>query len=258
MTTAYMASKRYRLRQLTGEKAYVDATPIRTHLGTLFGAGWSLNSVAGVSGVPASTLSKVHRGEQLTCRAASIAKVLAVDPDQIADRTNLDGRQPFVTKVGVVRRIQALLYLGWTHEAMRAHSGLRTAIVMHQKGHRVTRSTYDTVAAMYRELCARPGPSAATAARARRLGYVGPLAWHNIDRDAAPNAADLDDVDELEDDYLDDAAIDRRMGGENSIRLTKHEAAELVRRWHAAGRPLNECERVTGINPYRHVERKAS
>lgn len=255
MTTDYMASKRHRLRKLRGETAYVDATPIREHLGRLFAAGWSLNSVAGVSGVPASTLSKVHRREQLTIRPGSILKVLAVNPDAVADRTNIDGREPFVSKVGVVRRIQALLYLGWTHEAMRAHSGLRTAVVMHQKGEWVTRSTYDVVAAMYRDLCTRPGPSTATAARAKRLGYVGPLAWHNIDRDATPYAG-LDG--ELEDDYLDEPAIERRMAGDRTIRLTKTEAADLVRRWAAAGRSLNDCERVTGINPWRHIERQAS
>lgn len=256
MTTDYMASKRHRLRKLRGETSYIDATPIREHLDTLFAAGWSLNSVAGVSDVPASTLSKIHRGEQRSCRPASIQKVLGVNPNDLADRTNMDGREPFVTKVGVVRRIEALLYLGWTHDAMRAHSGLRTAIVLHQKGQWVTRSTYDTVAAMYRELCTRPGPSTATASRAKKAGYVGPLAWHNIDRDTAP-WTDLDG--ELEDDYLDDAAITRRMAGEQSIRLTKLEKAELVRRWTAAGRSLNECERVTGITRIdRYVDREAS
>lgn len=255
MNDSYMHSKRYRLRQLRGEKAYVDATPIRLHLATLFAAGWSLNSVSGVSGVPATTLSKISTGQQGNVRAATIAKVLAVEPDALADRTNRDGREPFVSRVGTVRRIQALMYLGWTHEAMRAHSGYRTSVLVHQQGRWVTRSTHDGIAAMYRELCARTGPSKATASRAKKAGYVGPLAWHNIDRDPAPYA-DLDD--ELEDDYLDEAAIQRRMNGERRIRLTPTETFELVRRWAASGRPLNECERVTGINPHRHLERTAS
>lgn len=254
MTVTNIHQKRHRLRKLRGETAYVDATPVRDHVATLLAAGWSLNSIAAVAGVAATSISKIHRGEQPSCRATLRAKVLAVDPDQLADRTT-DASEPFVARTGTVRRIQALMYLGWTAAAMREHCGMNTHNLVNQEGRWVTRSTHDAVAAMYRELCTRPGPSVHAAGRAKKRGYVGPLAWHNIDRDATPYAG-LDG--ELEDDYLDEPAIERRMAGDRSIRLTKAEAADLVRRWHAAGRSLNDCERVTGINPWRHIERQAS
>lgn len=50
---------------------------------------------------------------------------------------------------------------------------------------------------------------------------------------------------------LDDVAITRRMDGDRTVRLTKAEKAELRRRWVATGRPLNEMQRVTGVNSHR-------
>lgn len=56
----------------------------------------------------------------------------------------------------------------------------------------------------------------------------------------------------IRNDGVDDVAIDRRMAGDKSIALTVPESIELVRRWKATGRSLNECERVTGLNPGRY------
>lgn len=53
-------------------------------------------------------------------------------------------------------------------------------------------------------------------------------------------------------DFLDEVAIGRRLAGDRDVRLTRAEAAEAVRRWMATGRSLGECQRETGINPYRH------
>jgi hypothetical protein len=53
---------------------------------------------------------------------------------------------------------------------------------------------------------------------------------------------------------VDDVAIDRVIAGDRSVRLTKPERVELVRRWTASGRSLNEMERITGINSHRYQQ----
>ena len=58
--------------------------------------------------------------------------------------------------------------------------------------------------------------------------------------------------DEHTEDHLDEAAIYRRTHGDKKVRLTKAEAAELVRRWANSGRSLQECERITGLKPDRY------
>jgi hypothetical protein len=56
------------------------------------------------------------------------------------------------------------------------------------------------------------------------------------------------------DDYLDEVAIYRRMHGDKSVRLTRSEQVEVVRRMLATGKPKNEIERHTGLNVYRYLE----
>ena len=252
MSVKHLAQKRHRLRKLRGETAYVDAAPIRDHLEVLYAAGWSLNSIAGVSGVPATTLSKIGTHQQGTVRPQTIARVLAVDPDALADRTNRDGREPFVSKVGCERRIQALMFLGWTHEAMRAHCGIRTAVVLHQQGRWITRSTHDAIASMYRDLCSKPGPSARTVARAKKAGYVGPLAWNNIDRDPEPYA-DLDG-ETCED--IDPVVVERLLLGDR-VPSTRAEKVEAMRRWRARGGSEKAFCELHGWKPGRYVTREA-
>src|SRR5690606_21127784 len=105
--------KRHQLRKLRGETAYVDATRARHHIASLRAAGWSLRSIAGTSGVPTTTLSQIARGQQATARPETVARLLALDPDAIATRS--DGTDdPFVSRVGTVRRLQALLTMGWS------------------------------------------------------------------------------------------------------------------------------------------------
>jgi hypothetical protein len=60
--------------------------------------------------------------------------------------------------------------------------------------------------------------------------------------------------------HIDDVAVARRMQGDKTVHLTKEERFELVRRWQATGRPLNEMERITGVNKgrYRTCAQEAS
>lgn len=56
-----------------------------------------------------------------------------------------------------------------------------------------------------------------------------------------------------DDGIIDQVAIERRMAGDRSVQLTAAERVELVRRWKAANRPLDECEHVTGMNVRRNL-----
>lgn len=75
---------------------------------------------------------------------------------------------------------------------------------------------------------------------ATRAGWAPPLAWDDIDHDDRPATAVLDD------DGLDDIAIERALTGDRSVRLTKAEKHEAVARWQARGQSLKELERRTG------------
>lgn len=161
----------------------------RLHLLTLTAAGWSLRAIAGATGVPATVLSRYRRGLEQH-RYDVPVKVLAVDATAIPRTPSKGTTEPFVSRVGTVRRIQALLAMGWRHQDINERLGAvrtnRSALLLAQQGRWVTRSTHDRVAAIYRELANRRGPSERTRARARKLGYATPAQWDDIDRDEAP------------------------------------------------------------------------
>lgn len=249
MTVNHIHQKRHRLRKLRGETAYVDATPVRHHLATLLGAGWSLRSIAGSAGVSAAALSRIQRVQHVQVSPTTLQRVLAVRPDSIAEQTNRPGSEPFVPRIGTVRRLQALMVMGYSHSDL-ADLGIDSRNLLNQQGRWITRSRHDAVADLYRRLSTVPGPTPRSARWARERGYPGPADWHDIDHDLEPDLTHHEPVDE----DLDDVAIDRAMDGDRSVRLSKAEKAELARRWIAAGRSLNEMERVTGINSHRYLE----
>lgn len=215
------------------------ADKARLHFHTLQGAGWSLRAIAGHGGISATDLSRfITKGADLPHVAAGI---LRVDPNTLPERSNHDG-EPFVSRTGTVRRLQALLYMGWGHQQMREQCGLRTHLVLHQQGRWVTRSTHDKVAAMYRDLALKEGPSSKARTWARKLGYVGPMGWDDIDHDPEPEAieADGDDIDE--------AVVERLLAGDTRVAesATPAERAEVARRWVRAGGSLSDLARRTG------------
>lgn len=50
---------------------------------------------------------------------------------------------------------------------------------------------------------------------------------------------------------IDEVAVRRRLEGDKSVKLNQAEQEEAVRTWEAAGKPLNELERLSGINAHR-------
>lgn len=143
-------------------------------------------AIAGTAEVNNGSVASVANGNQQRIRRDLAERILAVDPNQVPSRPSRGVTEPFVPRIGTVRRIQALLYMGWGHAQMTQHCGVRTAVVLHQQGRWVTRSTHDAIARMYRQLSHRPGPSSKARRYAQQRGYLGPTEWDDIDLDEAP------------------------------------------------------------------------
>lgn len=140
-------------------------------------------------GVSVYDLTDAQLDQIVAARRATpeATRILAIPVDALPERPSAQTREPFVSRVGTVRRIQALIFMGWPHRELSTRSGLRTHPLLSQQGRWVTRTTHDKIAALYDELAMVPGPSLHSRGWARRLGYVGPLAWDDIDHDLAPN-----------------------------------------------------------------------
>lgn len=197
--------KRWRIERERGHLRLVDVTPVKTHLEQLLALGMSKRSIATAAGVSPTTVLRVLRLDYGTIQRSVATRLLAVQgPQTVLARTDTDD-ETFVPALGARRRIRALIAMGWTHELMHAHSGVRTAVTLNQAGEWITVRKHRQIAAMYEQLSMTPGPSSLSRARAARRGYAPPLAWDDIDDpretpDVGTSAGglDLDEVEWLE------------------------------------------------------------
>lgn len=170
----------------------------RLHFHALRGAGWSLRSIAAHAGVGTGDIYRFLDGGDLPHVERGL---LSIAPGALAERTvptrGGSNPEPFVPRVGTVRRLRALMRIGWPAREINARlHGLGIADkraaenLLNAPGRWVTRSRHDAVAAVYRDLSQRPGPSARCRTRAEKAGYPGPAQWDDIDHDEAPEKDD--------------------------------------------------------------------
>lgn len=179
--------KRWRFDRAHGLTRTTTADLARLHVSTMIGIGWSARAVAGAAGVSPQTVTRLLDPEQTAIYKTTAVKLLAVDPFTLPSTPSHQTAEPMVPRVGTVRRLQALLFMGWTTKHLYEVYGINPT-TLYQQGRWVTRTTHDKVAAAYRALSHRPGPSERTRARARATGYVSPADWDDIDHDLEPQA----------------------------------------------------------------------
>lgn len=238
-------------RERTGPRM-IDATPVRTHIAQLLAGGMSLRGIGKAAGVSASTLANLTtRGDQRTVSKATAIKVLAVTGPDFTRQTPDD--EGFVPKAGAVRRIRALLAIGWTHAHMRSESGVLTHVLVAQSGTWITVRNHVRIAQMYDRLSMTPGPSNRTRKRAAALGYLPPLAWDDdaIDLvfDGPPCQENVCDFSNPEQPLIDEVALERFISGDLNWRsLSRAERLEVAVRMDRAGVSRNVIAERTHLN----------
>lgn len=247
---------------------YVDAEPIRAHMRTLMDSGIGLKRIAKLSGVSTGVLWKLIYGKRrpdgtrtptIRVTRPTANRILAITPQPqlLADGAKIDG-------TGTRRRLRALIALGYSINWLARELGMsnvwRTIHSDRFGDGTVIKATADAVRALYDAYSMHPHQPAdhrsrIAASRARTLarvnGWLPPLAWDDDHIDDPTYEPQLTDDSEIGD--LDDVVIERAMAGDRRVVLTTAERYELVRRWVAAGKPLNELERRTGINARRYL-----
>jgi plasmid maintenance system antidote protein VapI len=163
-----------------------------------------------------------------------------------------------LTHDGCVRRVRALTRIGYSAQHVAALAGVdRGSVKAIQTGQTAhTRHTVRIrIAAAYDAAQMRPLPWSNITARAYRLaelhGWPAPMAWdpETIDDPKAQPSANPPIGDYG---YVDTVAVERRLDGDRSIRLTTPEARELVRRGHVRGLTGSEIARRTGLKVERY------
>lgn len=266
-------NERTRLKAYGRYHKYVSAEHVRAHLAELAEYGIGLKRVSELSGVSNGSLSKIVFGTYASIEGPSrgrygkgellrgpARRVLRSTAERIyaveAIPANLGARRPDHERTPTARlHLRALVALGWSQSKLAGRIGWTSANFCRMLADTapMARETVDKIEALYAELCMTLPPatnqreriSVSRAKRyARERGWLPPLALEDVD-DVAAEGPDLDE-----------AAILRRLDGDRSVRLTKDEAAEVVRRWLASGRSGSDCERTTGLKVDRYFRRE--
>ena len=135
---------------------------------------------------------------------------------------------------GTRRRLQALAVLGWRWQDIGDRIGTGWRAVQHlaiEDRGLIHVNNARRVAAVYRELCDRRGPSGISARRSAAKGWHGPLAWHDIDDPACePDTTDPDAP------VIDEWAVTEALAGRlTADRLGEVDLIEAMRRLLADG-----------------------
>lgn len=248
---------------------YVPAGPVREHVLALAEAGMGLKRLVVVSGVSQGCLWKLVYGKrqpdgsQVPSRRVlrtTAEALFAVDPDWNGPLDLADGAMLSLdASARAHRQLQALVALGWSMAEIGRRLGIEWTgnacpIVKGERPLRV--STARKAEALFHELCMTLPPETThrerlVASRARNFakahGWLPPLALDDDDR------AD----DGLEDDDVDEVAVQRRMNGDTTVRLNHAERLVLVQRCRQQGWSYLDIERTTHVaKPERYIQRQ--
>jgi hypothetical protein len=187
------AARLANIRRAQIRAAYGSNTIPRDHLAAhvheLLDAGMSQAGIARAAGVSPTTISYIVLGKLHGCHRDKAVRILAVQP-------TLDNRSP-QPAIGTIRRVRALYAIGHGQAAIAATTGLSESAISHIASaftSSVTGATAAKIRAAYRVLCARPGTSRKARARAAEQGWLGPLAWDDIDNPEAEPETDTGTV----------------------------------------------------------------
>jgi transcriptional regulator with XRE-family HTH domain len=178
------------------ETAYVDAQPTRAHVNMLIVAGLGTRRIAALSGVNRKAITQLlhgrpDRGTGPSARvlASTAARIQAV-PIPLARHELAADNMP-VLAVGTVRRLQALVCIGYTQRYLAGLIGVddsNASALFHGKRVCVSAARARLVAAWYDQLSGMPpadqvGWARRSRERALALGWADPFAWEDEDID---------------------------------------------------------------------------
>ncbi len=181
--------RRYRLKGYGTWQPLVDAKPVRAHIAALRNAGHSIPDIQRQASVSSATMARIlydgvnKRADRIRSEVADRILAVPVRPAPVKPTSVIDA-------TGTRRRIQALVAMGWSLNALGPRLGFhprRLTDFLHAD--RVLASTAARIADGYRvaqtldpEACGVPKRSVSMSRNlAAREGWHGPMAWDNID-----------------------------------------------------------------------------
>lgn len=160
-----------------GIPTHVPSAPVRQRIAELEAMGMTSTMIACAAGVVPTTVNFIRSGEWSTTRVKIAAAIMSVNhlPHPA---------QRHVLAIGCVRRIEALMAMGWKLEELDSLCGVSRGVISNtRRQSAVTYSRWVQIRDLYDRLSATPGTSVITQKRARAAGFVLPMEWEGYDID---------------------------------------------------------------------------
>jgi hypothetical protein len=172
-TANYRYMSALRLDHHRGQRRRTDATQTRHHLERLQAAGWAQVQIARAAGLCERTVGDIIQGAPTISNQTAYAILnIPIGP------APLEGRE--VDATGSMRRIQALVAIGWSLAQQAPRLGFYVTdlgLIANGRRQRVRATTAETIARGYRYWARVPGPGVRARNEAVRRGWAGPAAW---------------------------------------------------------------------------------
>ena len=177
-----------RLDHHRGQRRRTDATQTRHHIERLQAVGWAQVQIARAAGLCDRTVGDIVQGAATISNQTAYAILsIPIGP------APLEGRE--VDATGSMRRIQALVAIGWSLAQQAPRLGFYVTdlgLIANGRRQRVRATTAEAIACGYRYWARVPGPGVRARNEARRRGWAGPAAWDETTIDDPAAAPDID------------------------------------------------------------------
>ena len=163
----------YQRDRAAGRARYVDAEPTRARLAELAAAHVPIRALARAATLSDTGVKAILDGSRTHVQHHTAVRVQRISLRRIYDEEPAG----HVPRVGAVRRVQALMAMGWSHHELAQAGVPNTARLLTGTGNLVTIQRWREISELYDRLSMTPGPSPQTRGWAKTLGYAPPLAW---------------------------------------------------------------------------------
>lgn len=228
-----------RYRRVTAEAAW-DV------IETWIDRGWSGLAMASAAGSSRRTLEGALAHYRTTGRRQAFGPTLARQIVQRAADRPTEGQ---VGVLGTRRRLQALTVMRWSLAALSERTGLPdTTLSVLRDGHttRVTAKTANLITDVYAALADVDGGHVAAGERARKRGWLPPVAWDDPDDPAETGGMA---VDAGVDDVVDEISVERAVLGRPALPMRPVDRREAVRRLSSDGWSLTRMADLLHVVP---------
>lgn len=152
----------------------VSGAPARHIISALTSRGWTRREIAGAAGISGNTIAP---GNLERVRVETVVRLVHARR-ALDERSRRGAVSQYVPSFPMLRRVEALMSMGWDREEIANQAGASQGTIRTRK-QKVARSTAQSVAETFERLRFTLGGNDTTRRRAKRLGYAPWSAWPN-------------------------------------------------------------------------------